>query len=229
MRRKTSAVGAVLIIAALVLYFNTSLTIPLVSLLGSSGTDTVFDRNSVIPIAPQNYSFYDANLTTGDTLAVSLTTHPGNIDVLLMNQGNFSLWSSGAKVSYSTYPESSLNVSSYSFSFTNTEETQIFYVVLVSHTATESTEVLMHAVGTRPSQSALLLFPVAFGLAGVVVLGVALRGGGGKGGGKTSLPGPAARGAQPAQSAARKDTCRHCGAALKPGSDFCASCNRSQL
>jgi len=229
LRKKTSAVGAVLILAALFLYFSTSVTLPMVALLGPSGTDTVFDKNIVIPIAPQNYSFYDANLTNGDTLAVSLTTHPGNIDVLLMNQGNFSLWSSGAKVSYPTYSESSLNVSSYSFSFTNAEKTQTFYVVLVSHTPSESTEVLLQAIATRPSQSALLLFPALFGLAGVVVLGVGLRGGGAKGVEKAKPQGPAARPAEAAQPKPRSEFCRHCGAALKAGSDFCPSCNKSQL
>ena len=216
-------------IVGLFLYFNASLTIPMVALLGSSGTATVFDRNIVVPIAPQNYSFYDANLTTGDTLAVTLTTHPGNIDVLLMNQGNFSLYSSGAKVSYPTYSESSLNVSSYSFSFTNNERSQTFYVVLVSHASSEPTEVLLHATGSRPSQSALLLFPVVFGLAGVVVIGVALRGGGAKGGKKANPKAPAAQAAQSSLPKARSDICRHCGAALKAGSDFCPSCNKSQL
>lgn len=221
--------GAVLLIAGLFLYFTTSLTIPMVALLGPSGTSTVFDNNSVVQVPPQNYSAYPANLTTGETLIVSLTTHPGQIDVLLMNQGNYSLWHSGAQVTSSTYQVSSLNVSSYSFSFANNEKTQTFYVVLVSHTAAEPTEVLLHSVGTKPSQSALLLFPVVFGLAGVLVLGVALRGGGAKGGAKANRQQPAVQAVQSAQLKARSDFCRHCGAALKAGSDFCPSCNKSQL
>ncbi|MDG6901413.1 MAG: zinc ribbon domain-containing protein [Nitrososphaerota archaeon] len=228
MRRKTSLVGALLIVVALFLYVSPSVTAPLSPYLGQSSVDTVFDRNSVTPVAPLNYSFYGVNLTAGDSLTVSLTTNPGNIDVLLMNQGNFSLWSSGGKVSYSTYPESILHVSNYSFSFTNDGKPQEFFVVLVSHSSTEETTVLLHAVGTRPSQVSLLLFPFVFGLIGVVVLGLGLRGGGKK---VKTQPRTVAQAAPPAQAGlarVQSEFCRHCGAALHPGSQFCPSCNKSQ-
>ena len=221
--------GAALLVVAIFLYFNTSLTIPFATLLGSSGTDMTFDRNNVIIIPPQSSSNYSASLANGDTLSVSLSTHPGNIDVLLMNQGNFSLWSSAARSSYSTYPESVLNVSNYTFTFTNQEKNQTFYLVAVSHSANDTTDVLLHAVGTRPSQAALLLLPILFGLVGILVLGVGLRGGGGTGKKTPSRTESAAPAVQAAKPVPQIGICRHCGAALEPGSDFCPSCNRSQL
>jgi hypothetical protein len=229
LRRKTAFLGALLVIVALLLYFTPSVTTQLAGYLGPTGTDTLFNYNSVVTIPPQDSSPYNASLTTGDSLAVSLTTHPGNIDVILMNQGNFTLWSKGTGVSYQTYAESALNVSTYSFTFTNKEKTQTFYVVLVSHSSTESTEVLLHAIGSRPSQAGILLFPALFGVAGIVVLLIALRGGGPKVEAKVKTPVSTARAAQQPQTQVRSDFCRHCSAALKPGSDFCPSCNKSQL
>jgi len=229
LRRTISAVGALLIIAAVFLYLNPSLNIPLSANLGQVGTETVFDRNVVVPIAPQGYSNYSVNLLTGDTLSVSLTTNPGNIDVLLMNQGNFSLWSSSTRGAYSTYPESHLQVSNYSFTFTSSEKPQDFYLVLVSH-STAPTEVLLQATGTRPSQEALLLFPLIFGLVGIVVLAVGLRGGGKKGAEQTqAAPTSQSRPTPATQTQPQSLFCRHCGAALKAGSQFCPACNKSQL
>ena len=197
---------------------------PVSSSLGLMGTDTVYDTNSVIRVAPQNFSSYPANLTSGDTLVVSLTSNPGDIDVLLMNQGNYSLWSSGTGVSYSTYPESALKVSNYSFSFTNDEKTQTFLIVLVSHSAAP-TEVLISAMATRPSAESLLLFPVLFGFVGIVVMGLAFRGGGAK------KEEEAEGGEEPAPPLVQSQTpkCRHCGAELQSGNQFCPSCHKSQL
>ena len=228
MRRKTSTLGAVLLLIGIFLYFNAPLMVPLTTYLGSSGTDTVFDRNNVVIIPPQGSSSFNATLANGDTLSVALTTHPGNIDVLLMNQGNFSLWSASARSSYSTYSESVLDVSDYTFVFTNAEKNQTFYLVLVSHSSNDTTEVLLHAIGTRPSESALLLFPATFGLVGILVLGVGLRGGGSKKEAAAKTAGPAAQ-ARNSQPTSQAGVCRHCGAALKPGSNFCPSCNKSQL
>lgn len=229
MRKKTAILGALLIAAAAYLYVTPSLTSPLAASLGQTGTDTVFDKNSVIPVSPQNSSFYEANLTKGESLVVTLMTNPGNIDVLLMNQGNFSLWSSGSAVSYSTYPESALHVSNYSFTFTNDERSQDFFVVFVSHSAAEPTEVLLHAKGTRPSQASLLVFPVVIGLVGFAVLGFAARGGGRRGARRVGGEGGSSRPAEAAQAHVQVNACRHCGAALTPGSQFCPVCSKSQL
>ena len=230
MRKKTAAIGAILIILAAYLYVSPSITSPISASLGQVSTDTVFQHNSVIPIAPQNYSYYEANLTQGDSLVVTLTTNPSNVDVLIMNQGNFSLWASGKAVAYSTYPESVLHVSNYSFTFTNSEKSQNFYVVLVSHSASEPTEVLLQATGTRPSQFAILLFPVLVGFVGLIVLYVGLRGGGPKDA-KQDRKGKAKPTSTAASVQARPlaATCVHCGAELKPGSQFCPVCNKSQL
>lgn len=203
--------------------------IPLSSSLGQMGTETVFSTDKVIPIAPQSYGNYNASLMTGDTLAVTLTSNPGGIDVLLMNQGNFSLWSSSSKGSYFTYPESHLQVSNYSFTFTSSEKTQEFYVVLVSHSTTP-TEVLLQATSTRPSEESLLLFPLVSGFVGIVLLWAGVRGGGKSEGAQKK--GAAATQAPPTQASPSKaegEFCRHCGAALRPGSQFCPACNRSQL
>jgi hypothetical protein len=217
------------LVLAAFLYLNPTLTSTLTSNLGAVGTETAYDRTRVVSIAPQNYSYVDAKLAPGDSLAVSLTSNPGNIDVLIMNQGNFSLWSQGGRGSYSTYPQSLLHVSNYSFVFKNEEASQTFFVVLVSHSSSQETETLVHAVVTRPSQLAPLLFPLLFCLVGAAVLGLAARGGR-KASGKPDSKHPAVRSpsAEPTHASTAVPRCRHCGATLVPGSAFCPSCGRSQ-
>jgi hypothetical protein len=178
MRRRVAALGALLIVFALFLYSNPSLTVS----FGLVTSDTVFDKTSLVSIAPQNFSFYEVNLQPGDALSVSLATNPGNVDVLLMNQGNFSQWSQRVRGSYSTYPESALHVSNYSFSFTSSEPAQNYFVVMVAHSANESTNVLLHAVATRPSQDSILLLPLIVAFLGLIILVFAVRSGGRKAG-----------------------------------------------
>jgi len=227
MRRRTAAVGALLLVVAVYLYFNPSLTAPVSNSLGQMSTDNVYSYNSVVRVAPENFSYYPANLTSGDTLVVSLTSNPGNIDVLLMNQGNYSLWSSGNGVSFSTYPESALKVSNYSFSFTNNEKTQTFFIVFVSH-STASTAVLLNTAATKPSEESILLVPFLVGFVGLVVLTVAFRGGGTKDEGEEDER-TQQQTAQVSQAAPQVPNCRHCGAVLEPGNQFCPSCHKSQL
>ena len=225
MRRKTLAVGAFLLILAAYTYLNPALTSPISSSLGSVSTDTVFSQNNVVPVAPQNFSYYKANLTKGYSLVVSLATNPGNVDVLLMNQGNFSLWSSNNGVSAATYPVSKLHVANYSFTFTNNERSQVFFVVLVSHSVNETTEVLLSTTATRPSQTALLLFPLLLGFLGVVIFGYGLGGGGKKE--KQAEKGKTTP--KPTPKVDQTPRCKICGSTLKPGSQFCPNCGKSQL
>ena len=100
MRKRLALLGVLLLLAAALIYVYPSIASPISSGLGQNAISVVLDSTNVISIAPQGSNFYAANMSGGDTLAVSLTTNPGNVDVLLMNRGNFSLWSEGSKGSY---------------------------------------------------------------------------------------------------------------------------------
>lgn len=224
MRKRLAGLGVLLLLLALLTYLYPSTVSPLSASLGQTSVSTVLDKTNVISIQPEGSSSYFTNLSNGDSLAASMTTNPGNVDVLLMNQENFNLWNSSSRGSYSTYPQSALHVSNYSFTFTNSEQKQDFYVVLVSHSSAERTSVLLHVVVTRPSQVSLLLFPIIFGALGVVVLLVA-RGGGAR---RPSAPSGRMQSQSQKVQGSQGDFCRHCGVALSPGAQFCPSCNRSQ-
>ena len=225
MRRRVAALGALLLLAAAFLYTNPSFGNPISASFGQAGQTTFLERNVLVRITSQNYSYYEVPLATGDSIAVSFAANPGGVDVFLMNQGNFTLWAASEQGSY-TYAEAALRVSNYSFEFTNMGQGQNFYVVLASHSA-EATSVLMHVVGARPSQLTLLLLPSILGLIGVLSLAYGLRGGRAKQESRKSEVGRS--GPQPSSPPPPVEFCRYCGAVLRPGSQFCLSCHRSQI
>lgn len=223
MKKRTAALAATLLLLALFLFSNPAVAEMLVSNLGITSTETTYDRVSVVSIGPLNDSFFSTKLTPGSSLSVSLRANPGDIDVLLMNQGNFTLWGHGNGGSYSTYPQSRLAVSNYSFVFANEEEEGQYYVILISHSPDQATQVLAHMVVTSPSQLGALILPLLLGSIGAVMMGYAVVGRR-QGATKAGSARPSGKAVPSSPSA----FCPHCGVALEPGVSFCPSCGRSR-
>jgi hypothetical protein len=229
MKRKTAALAAALLIAALYLFFNPGTLAPATGSLGIGGIQSVYDKTSVVAVEPLNYSYVAVNMATGDSLKVDMDANPGGLDVLLLNQGNFSSWVSSKGGSFDTYPQSALRVSNYSFAFTSSEPSQAFYILLVSHSASQISDALMHIQVTRTSDYSGTLFPLLFGLIGVVLMAYAFAGRRtGDGASRSAQQPPSLGQAQGVSAGSASPFCRHCGAALEPGNAFCPSCNRSQ-
>ena len=229
MKRKTTALASIILIAGLYLFYSPGATSAMDSSLGIAVTQVVYDRTSVVVVAPQNYSFVSAKLQQGDSLNVVLTANPGNVDVLLMNQGNFSEWASSRGGSYGSYSQSALHVSNYTFSFIDTESTQLFYVVFLSHASNDVTTVLVHTVIERASYYFALLLSLTLCAVGAILLGYGLLSGRSKQG-QAHVGIPAVSPPEPRATFAETgpSLCRHCGAALMPGDSFCSSCGKSQ-
>jgi hypothetical protein len=228
MKRRLAALAAILLIIALYLAANPTTSDMLTSSMGVTNYQTNYDRTDVLSVRPLNYSFFETSLTPGGTLGVSLSANPGNVDVLVMNQGNFSLWARGGEIGYSTYPQSRLGMANYSFVF-GSQSTGNFYVILVSHSTDQTTQVIVHRVVTSPSQFESLFLPLVLGLVGVILLGFARRRTRKKGNAtkQPAGPGPSPAADEPAAPAADK-FCKHCGAAFESGAAFCPSCGKAQ-
>ncbi len=117
--------GAILMIAGLLLIagFSSYLGQGL-NYVGVSNQQTVFDNGNT-PYPSEQWgrlNNYGINFTmkSNDVMAATIQANPKGIDVLVMNQGNFSKFESlnGGTGSVYIYPESEFNVSSTSVSFT---------------------------------------------------------------------------------------------------------------
>lgn len=228
MKRRLAAVGAVLLILALYLAVSPITSDMLASTMGVTNYQTNYDRTDVLSVRPLNYSYFETTLTPGGTLGLSLSANPGDIDVLVMNQGNFSLWTRGGGTAYSTYPQSRLGVSNYSLTF-ESQSTGNYYIILVSHSTDQVTQVIVHRTVTSPSQFENFFLPIILGLVGVVLLGFASRRKKKKADAvePPASPAPTAAAEEAAPQTADK-FCSHCGAAFEAGAAFCPSCGKAQ-
>lgn len=145
--------------------------------VGLASSQVVVDRNLLVSVEPSNRSYASVHLENGDELSGSISANPPGVDFLLMNAGNFSEWVSARGGSYEIYPQSSLGVSEYSFTFTNSMPAGDYYLGFVSHSQSGVVDVLIHLTIARQLPYNSFLLSVLFVLVGVVVLAFAFRGG----------------------------------------------------
>ena len=225
MKRRVAAFGALLLVLALYLATNPLESQALAGSVGLNGSTVVVDQTRVMTVDALNSSYFGEAIPSGGSLTVSLVADPGGIDVLVLNQGNFSLWAQGGGGSYSTYAQSRLDVSNYSFAFAPARG-GTYFVVLVSHQRSASTQALVRYSVTAPSYALAFLVPSSLGAVGILALALSLWSRGGKALPAQAQPRAPAADGPPAEPAA--PSCAHCGSPLQPGSAFCPGCGRSQ-
>lgn len=191
--------------------------------VGLSSQQTMLDRTSVVSLSGSNSSSIMVPLTPQDNLSASIQSNPRGIDFLLMNAGNYSLWSGKNSGSYQVYSQSKLNIGNYSFSF-STKYSDNYYLVFDSPAARNvSTDVLVHILVVRMLTSPEASYvPTIVALLGVVLIALGSITGTKK---QDVLEGHEALPSSPPATSAR---CQFCGTALNPGNIFCPVCKKSQ-
>jgi hypothetical protein len=133
---------------------------------------TVSDRTTLAQISPGNYTHVQMPLSSQSILQATFASSPGSVDFFLMNSSTFSTWSKGHP-SVDVYPQSQLNVKNYSFTFTNTDPSGVYDLVMVSRSNSSSTDVLLHlVVQQNPALLETIVIPgvlVALGLVAAAI------------------------------------------------------------
>jgi hypothetical protein len=224
--------GAILLILALLVstYFSAYLAQGL-NYVGVSNQSPQKEFNQFVHASAGQCSNVPFNLTTTDVMTASVQSNPGGIDVLIMNQGNFTSFEAGnCTGSTGVYPESRFNVTAYTFSFNETEGSGQYHLVFVVPHSASSADILVHMSIVRTVTTVEESYlPYFLAVIGIILIGI----------GMISFPkrAPPPPRAPPAQqrpqapypaAAPAQVKCRYCGAALSPGQAFCPSCNRSQ-
>ncbi len=164
-------------------------------------------------------------LTPQDNLSASIQSNPSGMDFLLMNSGNYSLWSARGGTSYQVYSQSKLNIGNYSFSFSNTNPGNYYLVFDSTIARNMSTDVLVHIVVIRT-----LVSPEADYLPTIVtLLGVVLIATGSVTGRKRpEIVEGSHQESNIASIPVESAKCQFCGEPTSPGAIFCPVCKRSQ-
>jgi hypothetical protein len=189
----------------------------------------------LVRVSPNNYSYVQQTLSPQQTLQVTMSSSPDSVDFFLMNNGNFSAWTSRGSAPTNVYPQTRLDVKNYTFPLIGSGSPQSYSLVFVSRSSSTSTNVLLQletAQGVDTLQS--LVVPIIFLASGVAsalfgatrrqkVVEAPPQSDESQGGGFLGLFGGTDPGVK---SVVAK--CRYCGADVGAGSAFCPSCKRAQ-
>ena len=225
--------GLLVVLLGVFLLYNPQSLSSFGSYAGLSTSQVTFDKSSFVRVGESNYSYIPVTVTPHDTLSVQIQSDPPGVDFLLMDSGNFSVLESGNSNSYSVYSQSRLNVQYYSFSMTQPFSNERYYLVFFDPaTNTTSSALVLLTIVTKGSLHVSESTPAIIVAVGLVILGI----------GKITSrkaprivhkePPPLAKtvSSTPASSTGLSPgVCRYCGAALKPDSPFCPSCQKSQI
>ncbi len=200
---------------------------------GLSSSQVTHDHATFVRVGESNYSSIPVSLTPQDTLKVQIQSDPPGVIFLLMDSGNFSELKSGNNNSYSVYPQSKLNVQNYSFTLAQPSSNVNYYLVFFDPATNTTSSALVHVtIVTKGSLQVSIIIPAIIVAVGLLIAGI------GSVIGKKSPqivhnePPPLAKSTNtPVTSSAEpaSGVCRYCGAALKPDSPFCPSCQKSQV
>ena len=217
--------GVIILLIGAYFVYSPSTYGSVASLSGLSSSKVTYDQSIALEVKGSGYSFVNITLTPRDNLSIKFQANAPGVNFLLMNSGNFSEYRSGGGNSYYVFPESALNVKNYSFDFSPSAPSQVYYLVFTPATANSTTIVLAQLkVLTNNSVSGAEFVPIIIIVLGLAILGVGMNVGKKKQEKKVIESTPVATPVRITPAA-----CRFCNATLNPDSPYCPSCGKSQF
>jgi hypothetical protein len=229
MMRILFVAGVIVLIFGLVLYLSPPALSSFSSGTGITSSSITASKTLYFTVKPGNYSDLPVALSSQNNLVVNFESQPAGVGFLLMNQGNFTKFSSGngSTGGVQIYNVSRLDVSNYSFSFSpNTLGSQNYHLVFKSLAGRNVTTdiVLSFKITTQSSAFDVSYVQIAVLLISLILLGFGVFGGGRRRGGRTKVL------ATPTSTFGKETaSCKFCGASISTGSVFCPTCQRSQV
>ena len=196
------------------------------SVSGITSSKVTYDQSVALNVKSSNYAFVNITLTPRDNLSAKFEANTPGVNFLLMDSGNFSDFKSGSSSQYYVLPESALNVQNYTFDFSPTAPSQVYYLVFTPAATNASTTVLVHlTVLTNNSVSGSEFVPILLIVLGLALLGVGMNVG------KKKKQEKKVKETAPVVIPARATpaACRFCNATLNPDSPYCPSCGKAQF
>jgi hypothetical protein len=218
--------GIIIFLAGVYLVFTPTILVQGSNQLGFSTSQNIVDRDVLVSIRPGNYSSLSVPLYPQQTITANVSSNPPGTDVLLMNQGNYSEYVATNGSLVSIYPESLVNVSTYTLFFNYPGSTGNYYLVFRNPQSSQTTDVLVQlTVSSEAALSYLAYISVIIVGIGLIFLVIGALSGKKKESSKKTSHSSRSEALQIVDSTTK---CRYCNASMNRGDMFCPSCKKSQ-
>jgi hypothetical protein len=231
MKRVIFVVGVIALILGLVLYLSPIALSTLANGTGVSGSVVSTNKVLFLNVGPNNYTFEQVTLSSNNNLDVYYQSEPAGIEFLLMNQGNYSNFVTGAQSNVQIYSESKLNQANDSFLFTpGSTSAQNYYLVFKSLPGRDVTTnlELNLKIGAQVSAFDTIFIPYAILMIALILLVIGIFGGRQR---RVETVSPVSQKGANATSPVlpvNDAKCRFCNAPMPSTMLFCPVCGKSQ-